>query len=204
MKKFLAILFFTCSLSILQAQFYQGWGFMLGATEGRQKWYTQVPDGEPKQKFLLRYNGEIFFEFIDNPTFRWVTEVQYNVKGSKRKTNNSTEKFVNQYAAWNNYLMIRREMYAIIPYAKIGPRLEYVFSSPQGFNKLHVTGAAGAGIEFVAYGPVKFITEAWWVPDLTKSYNVPDFGIKQHCWELRIGLKFAPRGGSCPAALTMN
>jgi len=39
---------------------------------------------------------------------------------------------------------------------------------------------------------------------LTHSYNVPDFGIKQHAWELRIGLKFAPRGASCPKALTYN
>lgn len=202
MKKFLSILIFSLAITFLHAQFYQGWGFFVGATEGRQKWKTQFD--EPKQKFLLRYNAEIFFEFIDNPTFRWVTEGQYNVKGSKREVNGTTEKYVNQYAAWNNYLMIRHEMFAIIPYAKIGPRLEYVFSSPQGFNKFHVTGAVGAGIEFVAYGPVKFITEAWWVPDATHSYNVADFSIKQHCWELRVGLKFAPRGGSCPAALTYN
>jgi hypothetical protein len=198
MKKFISLAILFLSLSTLHAQFFQGWGIMAGATAGRQKWYTQDAN-EPKQKFLLRYNAEVFGEFIDHPTFRWVTELQYNVKGSKRVTDNTTEKFVNQYAAWNNYLMIRKEFFAIIPYVKIGPRLEYVFSSPQDFTKFHVTGAAGAGVEFVAYGPVKFITEAWWVPDLTKSYNQADFGIKQHAWELRVGLKFTVHTGeSCP------
>jgi hypothetical protein len=220
MKKLLTLLILSLTITIAHAQFFQGWGFFVGATAGRQYWhhssFDSLPNPNSKEKlnFLLRYNGEIFFEFIDNPTFRWVTEVQYNVKGSKMKNPtpndlflgySSGTKFVNQYAAWNNYLMIRKEMFAIIPYAKIGPRLEYVFSSPQGFKKFHVTGALGAGIEFVAYGPVKFITEAWWVPDLTKSYSLGfDPTIKQHCWELRVGLKFAPRGGSCPKALTYN
>lgn len=173
---------------------------MAGGTLGRQKWYnTLAPDAEPKHKFLLRYNAEVFGEFCANPTFRWVTELQYNVKGSKREVDGNKEKFINQYAAWNNYLMIRKEMYAIIPFVKIGPRAEYVFSSPQGFKKFHFTGALGAGIEFVAYGRVKFITEAWWVPDLTKSYNEPDFAIKQHAWELRVGMKFTVSSGeSCP------
>ncbi len=202
MKKLLSVIILSLSLTILHAQFFQGWGIMAGATAGRQKWFTQVPNSTGKQKFLLRYNAEIFGEFVNNPTFRWVTELQYNVKGSKQIINSEKIKYVSQYAAWNNYLMIRKEMFAIIPYVKVGPRAEYVFSSDQGFKKFHITGALGAGIEFVAYGPVKFITEAWWVPDLTKSYNVPDFGIKQHAWELRVGLKFAvSHGEACPKAL---
>lgn len=199
MKRLLSILILTCSLTVLHAQFFQGWGIMAGGTLGRQKWFTQVPDATPKHKYLLRYNAEVFAEFGSHPTFRWFTELQYNVKGSKQEIDGTKIKYVNQYAAWNNYLMIRKEMYAIIPYAKIGPRAEYVFATDQDFNRIHFTGALGAGIEFVAYGPVKFITEAWWVPDIGKSYNVADFGIKQHCWELRVGIKFTGRTGeSCP------
>ncbi len=205
MKRFLSALIFLFFLSTLHAQFFQGWGIMAGATAGRQNWYYQNPDSKEKLKYLLRYNAEVFGEFVDNPTFRWVTELQYNVKGSKYNdpTAASVIKYVNQYAAWNNYLMVRKEMFAIIPYAKVGPRLEYVFSSNQSFSKVHVTGALGSGIEFVAYGPVKFITEAWWVPDLDKSYKSGDFSIKQHCWELRVGLKFTVQTGeSCPKAQT--
>lgn len=197
MKRLLTCIGFLLLLTSASAQFFQGFGIMAGGTLGRQKWVTQVE--MPKHKYLLRYNAEIFAEFGSHPTFRWVTELQYNVKGSKQQIDDQTFKYVNQYAAWNNYLMIRKELFAIIPYVKVGPRAEYVFKSDQDFKKIHFTGALGAGIEFVAYGPVKFITEAWWVPDLSKSYNVPDFSIKQHAWELRIGLKFTGRTGeACP------
>lgn len=196
-------LFFLSALLIsmsASAQFFQGWGIMAGGTLGRQYWFYDEPVGKDKQKYLLRYNGEIFAEFFAHPTFRWVTELQYNVKGTKHPLADGSEvKFVNQYAAWNNYLMIRKEFYSIIPYVKIGPRAEYVVSSPQSFNKFHITGSVGAGVEFVAYGPFKFLTEAHWVPDATRSYTetVPD--ISQHAWELRVGLKWAYAGGEkCP------
>lgn len=202
MKRLLTCIGFLLLLTTANAQFFQGFGIMAGGTLGRQKWETEIYT-QPKQKHLLRYNAEIFAEFGSHPTFRWVTELQYNVKGTKAEYENpniGVVKYQNQYAAWNNYLMIRKEMFAIIPYVKIGPRAEYVFNSDQAFNKFHFTGALGAGVEFVAYGPVKFITEAWWVPDATKSYSDANFGsIKQHCWELRIGLKFTGRTGeACP------
>lgn len=200
MKRILFAAGLLISLSS-SAQFFQGWGIMAGGTLGRQYWFYDEPIGKTKQDYLLRYNGEIFAEFGNHPTFRWVTELQYNVKGTKHPlADGSTEKIANQYAAWNNYLMIRKELYAIIPYVKIGPRLEYVVSSPQDFKKFHVTGSLGAGIEFVAYGPFKFITEAHWVPDATRSYTETQPNISQHAWELRIGLKWSTRGRgeACP------
>ncbi len=196
---FFATLLISISSS---AQFFQGWGIMAGGTLGRQYWFFDEPVGKEKQKYLLRYNGEIFAEFFDHPTFRWVTEVQYNVKGTKHPlADGSEEKFVNQYAAWNNYLMIRKEMYSIIPCIKIGPRAEYVVSSAQSFDNFHITGSVGAGVEFVAYGPFKFLTEAHWVPDATRSYTTSAPNISQHAWELRVGLKWAYGGGGekCPA-----
>jgi hypothetical protein len=198
MKRLFACLGFLLLITTANAQFFQGFGIMAGGTLGRQKWDPSPPN---EHKHLLRYNAEIFAEFGPHPTFRWVTELQYNVKGSKLVTGpeNETIKYQNQYAAWNNYLMIRKELFAIIPYIKIGPRAEYVFQSDNAFSKFHFTGAAGAGIEFVAYGPVKFITEAWWVPDATKSLDGESLDIKQHAWELRIGIKFTGRTGeACP------
>jgi hypothetical protein len=204
MKKILFISLLLMGCLTAQAQFFQGWGIMAGGTLGRQYWYYHEPESKEHLKYLLRYNGEVFAEFGDHPTFRWVTELQYNVKGAKREVTDPvngdhTDKFVNQYAAWNNYLMIRKEMFAIIPYVKIGPRAEYVFASDQAFNRFHFTASAGAGVEFVAYGPVKFLTEFHWVPDLTKSFDSDPMTIKQHAWELRIGLKFSFGGKeSCP------
>jgi hypothetical protein len=200
MKKLGLFLFFCISSWALHAQIFQGFGIMAGATAGRQKWLYYNPDFKVRQKFLIRYNAEIFAEFGMHPTFRYVTELQYNVKGTKQETPAGTNKFQNQYGAWNNYLMIRREFFMVIPYAKIGPRLEYVFASDNDFTPFHITGSAGAGVEFVAYGPVKFITEFHWVPDLTKSFKSDPLVIKQHCWELRVGIKFGRRGSAlCPA-----
>lgn len=194
MKRILVIAAILISTGAF-AQFFQGWGVMAGGTLGRQYWYYDEPVGKERQKYLLRWNGEIFAEFFAHPTYRWVTELQYNAKGTKEVV--SGDKPLNHYAAWNNYLMIRKEMYMIIPYVKIGPRLEYVVSTPQNFSKFHMTGSVGAGVEFVAYGPVKFITEAHWVPDATRSYTgAPD--IKQHAWELRVGIKIGRRGTTCP------
>lgn len=200
MKKLLFIALFLAGSVSVSAQFFQGWGLMAGGTLGRQNWYYQNPESKTKLKYLLRYNGEVFAEFVNHPTYRWVTELQYNVKGSKLKTDAGTTKYLNQYAAWNNYLMVRKEMFSIIPYIKVGPRAEYVFASDNAFTKFHFTASAGAGIEFVAYGPVKFITEFHWVPDLTRSFTSDPMYIKQHCWELRVGIKFGKRGDAlCPA-----
>lgn len=196
---FFTAVFFSLA-TFASAQFFQGWGIMAGGTLGRQNYLYHNPDSKDRSKYLLRYNGEIFAEFGYHPTFRWVTELQYNVKGAKWNEGGSTVKYQNQYAAWNNYLMVRKELYSVIPYFKIGPRAEYVFSSDQNFSKFHITGAAGAGVEFVAFGPVKFITEAWWVPDATQSYKSDPLSIKQHCWELRVGIKIGKRGdATCPA-----
>jgi hypothetical protein len=198
MRKLLLLSFLIIGISA-HAQFFQGWGIFVGGTAGRQVVKINEPKSKDKSKYLLRYNGEVFAEFVDNPFYRWVTEVQYNVKGAKWEYPSGTVKYVNQYIAWNNYLMIRDEMVSIIPYAKIGPRLEYVFNSDNDFNKFHVTGALGAGVEFVPYGRIGFITEAFWVPDLSHSYKDSAGFINQHCWELRVGIKFGPGGGeSCP------
>ncbi|HLG04179.1 MAG TPA: hypothetical protein VI731_11330 [Bacteroidia bacterium] len=205
MKKTLLTVFLLLGLLPAQAQFFQGWGIMAGGTLGRQNWYYHEPASKERLKYLLRYNGEIFAEFGNHPTFRWVTELQYNNKGAKWKTsdingNSMTVRFQNHYAAWNNYLMIRKELFAIIPYVKIGPRAEYVVATDQSFNRFHLTASAGGGVEFVAFGRIKFLTEFHWVPDLTESANDEFYDVKQHAWELRVGIKIARKGSTtCPA-----
>lgn len=181
------------------AQFFQGWGLMGGATYANQKWLYPETGGKDKLKYLLRWNGEVFAEFGAHPTFRWVTELQYTRKGAKQETPVGTTKFQNDYAAWNNYLMIRREFFSVIPYVKVGPRLEYVLQSDQSFTPFHATGSIGAGVEFVSFGKLKFLTEFHYVPDLTKSFSNDLLTIKQPAFELRIGLKFGKAGNAtCP------
>lgn len=204
MRRFLFIVFVTAISIRMNAQFYQGWGLFAGVTAGKQHEKTFDPKFKDKSAFLLRYNAEAFAEFVDDPFFRWVSELQYNVKGAKWKYPSGTDKYVNQYICWNNYLMVRDEMVSIIPYVKVGPRLEYNFATNQtlAFEKFHVAGAIGAGVEFVPFSGVGFITEAFYVPDLLHSYKDAYGFINQNCWELRVGIKFGRRGGSCPAAQT--
>jgi hypothetical protein len=181
------------------AQFFQGWGLMGGATYANQKWLYPETGGKDKLKYLLRWNGEVFAEFGAHPTFRWVTELQYTRKGAKLETPTGTTKFQNDYAAWNNYLMIRREFFSVIPYVKVGPRLEYVLQSDQNFTPFHATGSIGAGVEFVSFGKLKFLTEFHYVPDLTRSASNPLVTIKQPSFELRVGIKFGKAGNAtCP------
>ncbi|MCU0434700.1 MAG: porin family protein [Bacteroidia bacterium] len=182
-----------------KAQFFQGFGVMGGLTYSNQKWHYPELDQKQKLKYLLRWNAEVFAEFGAHPTFRWVTELQYNGKGAKMETPAGTTRFRNNYAAWNNYLMIRRELFSVIPYLKVGPRLEYVFKTDQQFTPFHATGSIGAGVEFVSFSRIKFLTEFHYVPDLTRSFSNDLVTIKQPAFELRVGIKFGkPGNATCP------
>lgn len=202
MKRFIVltvILVTLFSAQNLQAQFFQGWGIMGGLTLGHQKWHSPTMELlNPKTKRLLRFNGELFAEFIDHDHFRWVTEAQFNMKGTKTDGFGQTVNYSNNIIAWNNYLKIRQETYRFIPYVLLGPRLEYTLSSPQDFTKFHVTGSAGVGTEIVSFGKVKFLTELHYVPDFTRSFQSEALDIKQKVWELRVGLKFTMGGEGCP------
>src|SRR6476620_5267830 len=118
MRKLLLFSFLNIGITT-KAQFFQGWGFFVGATDGRQVVKIDEPKTKEKSKYLLRYNAEVFGEFGQDPFLRWVSELQYNVKGAKWEYPSGDVKEVNQYFAWNNYLMYRYEMVSIIPYAKI-------------------------------------------------------------------------------------
>lgn len=202
MKKAFVFLLITLASVQGKAQFYQGFGVMGGLTLGHQRWFMQQTDGSDaiaRTKRLLRFNGEIFAEFLPYDNIRWVTEAQFNMKGTKTDGFGNTQKWTNNIIAWNNYLKIRQETYNFIPYVLFGPRLEYTLSSPQDFSKFHVTGSVGAGTEIVSFGPVKFLTELHYVPDFTRSFQSAPLDIKQKVWELRVGIKIVPNGGEkCP------
>jgi len=189
-----------CFATGLSAQFFQGIGVMGGLTWGNQRWSSPTMElATPKTKRLLRFNGEIFAEFFAHENLRWVTEAQFNMKGTKTDGFGVTQNYTNNIIAWNNYLKIRHETYRFIPYVLVGPRLEYTMSSPQSFEQFHVTGSAGAGTEIVSFGALKFLTEIHYVPDLTRSFSSEPLDIKQKVWELRVGLKWVPNNGDkCP------
>jgi Outer membrane protein beta-barrel domain len=196
MKKIFFLTLLLVSQLFAKAQFVNGIGLMGGISYSNQRFITTNPNFTDAKKYVLGYNGDLFIEFFNHKRFRWQTEFQYNQKGSKDEQ--PTGDLINklEYGCWNNYLKIRYEMLRIIPFVLIGPRLEYAISqsieSPgfvDKFQTIHGSLAVGAGIEFVTYGQLKFITDFIYNPDITKSYASLPLNAYNNNFELRIGLK---------------
>lgn len=209
MRKLIIILIFCSSIGSVSAQFFQGWGLMGGLSYYRQKWWLDLPDGSTekfKQKYILRFNGELFAEFINNEHFHWRTEFQYNQKGCKEKTDNGTFKNKLDYICWNNFLKIYEEEFEGTPYLLVGPRVEYLFKqntqSPlitDDFRKIHFSWSVGLGWEFPMFSRFKPLIEIHYNPDINKAYQTEVLRIINRPWELRIGFRIGSKTKSCPA-----
>lgn len=199
MKKIIIISLLLLSFFPVQAQFLNSIGITGGVSYSTQKFLFRDPDLIQRKKYKWGFNGSVFAEFFSHDYIRWVSEIQYNQKGSKDKQADTTYRNRLQYLDWNNYLKIRYELFSIIPYVLIGPRLEYNLTqkmqSPEvthRFLKLHVSPAVGAGIEFVSYGQIKFFVEGFYNPDfpIQDAYIQPELHIRNINFELRVGLKY--------------
>lgn len=189
-----------------KAQFLNSIGITAGVSAGNQKFFFYDPPAISRKSYVVGFNASIFGEFFSHDHARWVTEIQYNQKGSIDKQPEANYPNQLQYLCWNNYLKLRYEMYSVIPYILVGPRLEYNLvqstTSPaitSGFLPLHVSGAVGGGVEFVSYSNFKFLVEAFYNPDIMPAYVRPGLHVKNKNIELRVGLKyeFAGRKESC-------
>ena len=204
MKKFVLSILLVLTFLGGRAQFLNSIGITGGVSYSNQKFFFRDPSEVVKKKYKWGFNGSVFAEFFSHDYVRWVSEIQYNQKGSKDKRTytdpDTTITYRNklQYLTWNNYLKIRYELFSVIPYVLIGPRLEYNLTqrmqSPEEtgrFLKLHVSPAVGAGVEFVSYGQIKFFVESFFNPDLIHdSYIRPELHIRNKNIELRVGLKY--------------
>src|ERR1035437_6805931 len=191
------IIFFLCLTINVSAQFVNSIGLTAGVTYGNERWKDKVLADSEKKNYLLGYNASLQAEFFSGDFLRWVSEFQFNQKGSidKEPAGKYTTKM--DYGCFNNYLKIRKELLRIIPYVLIGPRIEYKIDGgsarprvPGAFIPLHVSLAAGVGVEFVAYGPFKFFVEGFYNPDLTKAYSTSKMDITNNAFELRLGVKY--------------
>lgn len=188
------------------AQFFNAIGVTVGATAANQKFKLYEPPSISRKNYVFGFNASVFLECLSHDNVRWVTEIQYNQKGSldQRPEVDYANKL--QLISWNNYLKFRYEMYSIIPYVLVGPRLDYNLSqattSPEitgSFLPLHVSAAVGAGVELVSYTNFKVFLEGFYNPDIMPAYVNPGLHINNKAFELRIGLKyeFAGRKESC-------
>ena len=201
--KRLFLLFIAVTAGIdAEAQFLNSIGITAGGSLANQKFSFENPEAISRKKYVIGLNGSVFAEFFSGNYARWVSEIQYNQKGSKDRQPEGDYRNKLQYICWNNYLKLRYEMYSIIPYVLIGPRLEYNLSqntaSPAvtgNFLPIHVSAAAGAGVEFVSYSNFKFFTEAFYNPDIIMpAYKANGLEIRNRNIELRVGLKYEFKG----------
>jgi hypothetical protein len=208
MKKVFSFLIIFSIVVQCKAQFLNSIGITAGVSAGNQKFFFYDPPAISRKKYIVGFNASVFGEFFSHDYARWVTEIQYDQKGSVDKEPNQNYPNQLQYLSWNNYLKLRYEMLNIIPYIMVGPKLEYNLAqgttSPDitnRFLKLHVSGAFGGGLEFVSFTNFKFLVEAFYNPDLMPAeiQSAPLMHVKNKNIELRIGVKyeFAGRKERC-------
>lgn len=202
MKKSLLAFAIICSSFIAKGQFLNGIGITVGASAAKQNFYLISPEEKLKKNYRLGINASVFAEFFSYKYSRWISEFQYNQKGSIDKDGDPNYKNKLSYVSWNNYLKIRYELFYFIPYVLVGPRLEYRLTqntqSPPivtNFSPIHVSAAVGAGLEFISYGNIKFLVEAFYNPDLIKydfttGYVTDPLNVQNINIELRVGLKY--------------
>ena len=104
LTKFVLVLTLLCVSFAMKAQIVEGIGIMGGISYGNQKFVTNSPVVIDKKNYQLGFNGSFFVEFFRNEYARWVSELQYNQKGSVDKQPNQDYTNKLQYACWNNYL----------------------------------------------------------------------------------------------------
>lgn len=205
MKKFLLITFLLLAFAG-NAQFLNSLGVTVGATAANEKFKFHEPLSISRKNYVFGFNASVFLECFSHDNARWVTEIQYNQKGSLDRQPGATYPNRLTYLSWNNYLKVRYEMYRIVPYVMVGPRLEFNLSqgttSPAitgSFLPLHVSAAVGGGLELVSYSNFKVFLEGFYNPDIMPAYIDPALHINNKAFELRVGLKyqFGGRRESC-------
>jgi hypothetical protein len=211
MKKIPVLFLFLLSFGCMQAQLLNSFGINGGVTFAKHKWTVKEDANTPlppyandAQKWKTSWNAALFLEMFQNEHWRWVSEAQYNHKGSIDVNNPEKGKKLATTTtdlAWNNYLKFRYEIYYGVPYIFAGPRAEYVLSqstaSPEiargSFHKIQISPAVGIGWEFITFGMIKPFIEGIYNPDLAfgpTAYHTLDLSLWNRAIEARVGLRF--------------
>ena len=120
MKKYLLILITLLSLQAT-AQTFNSIAITAGVPAANQKFLYKDPVALSNKSYVFGYNASIFGEFFTRDYVRWVTEIQYNQKGSLDKQPDANYANQLQYVSWNNYIKVRYELYSIIPQDRGAP-----------------------------------------------------------------------------------
>ena len=135
-KVFSFVIIFSIAIQC-NAQFVNSIAVTAGVSAGNQKFFFSDPTAISRKKYIIGFNASVFCEFLSHDYVRWVSEIQFNQKGSRDKQSQDTYRNKLQYFSWNNYLKLRYEMTSIIPYVLVGPRLDYRFTQSTASPELY-------------------------------------------------------------------
>jgi len=190
MKRIVWLLVF-CSVfsTCVQAQFIKGFGLTLGGTASWQKWKDQETGKTARGKFIFGGNGAVFAEMIDHEYYRWQSEIQFMMKGSKRTM--AADRVNLQYLCWGNYLKLRQELYDVTPYLLLGPKVEYLLNTSfPGFKQIHPVLFSALGMEFLYNRPFIWLVELGYDWDISPAMNTEKYRVKNNALILRAGIKW--------------
>jgi len=220
LKKIILISIIVQLSSEMNAQFFRGFGFFIGATSSSHR-YRNLADLDPyffahtlpapshRSAEFLHYSGGIFAELLKFRRVRWQTEFEYCKKGAKERSlifpwpiqrgDATKNKYTN--IEWNNYLkFFINEGYFGNYYLLLGARLDYNISRSLSaytavaniIPKINVSANAGLGFELATYGKWHPFVEFHYNPDILKR-KLDNVTLLGRMFELRIGLIFRPR-----------
>jgi len=197
-RKSVALTGLLLSVQFCQAQFLNGVGLTAGVNYGNERVVSLTTKSIERDKYIFGKNASFFLEFFKDKFVHWQSEFQYNEKGSIQSENHTNYQTHLTYFCWNNYLKIKFEQLYTIPYIIFGPRAEYTFqqsaNNPKfstAFEVFHASAAVGAGFETVSYGPLKFLMEGFYNPDVLYAFNKNNLGLTNNAFEARLGLKIS-------------
>lgn len=133
MLTLLSVLFIS---PIIHGQVLKGYGIKTGLSFSTQNWFYENPDFEIKNDYKTGLNISMNLEWFSNDHFSLLTDVGYIQKGYKNEImmttpdnpeNGPLETVYSRfdYLYFSPQLKIRKEFNALIPYAFVGPRIDY-------------------------------------------------------------------------------
>ena len=191
MRTKIILLWLFCRLffpAVTQAQFFKGVGVMAGPGMAWQKWKVDSLNKTVRGKMALKFHAALFAEMVDHPYFRYQTEFQWVMKGSRQAP--VLDNVSLQYFSWGNYFKLRQELYDVTPYILLGPKIDYLLASNlTGFRRFHPAFYSAIGIEFLYTRPWILLAEAGIENDLFLSYKQYPLKARNNLLLLRLGIK---------------
>ena len=216
MKKYLLLIIYLASTSVLNAQLLRSVGVKSGLAVANQSWLLKAGDLTLDTDWRNGFYGALSLEFSKSKHWSLVTDWGYYTKGNTQNVPNSTAALPEgdgtfavfdtrfNYVVFNPMLKWRHETKHFTPYAMLGLRMDYQLSYASDFNfaaiendfRKTLWGAtAVAGME-IKRNQMGLLLEAQYQNDFSKLIDLPvsssNWGVdvKNRAFVFCLGLKY--------------